>query len=60
MSQLLGVKKAAYLPAGGGRHSKSLEIHLEYVLALRPLLAAKNLFPPTSLTVLTLTPKNYS
>ena len=41
-----------------GRH-KSLEINLEYVLTLSPLLAAKNLLPPISLTVLTVTPKNY-
>ncbi len=42
-------KKAAYLPAGCGRHSKSLEINLDYVLTLRPLLTAKNLLLPTSL-----------
>ncbi len=29
------------------------------VLTLRPLLAAQNLLPPISLTVLTLTPKKY-
>ncbi len=29
-----------------------------HVLTLRPLLTAKNLLPPTNLTVLTLTPKN--
>ncbi len=36
-----------------------LKINLEYVLTLRPLLAAKNLLPPISLRVLTLTLKNY-
>ena len=42
-----------------GIQSSLKVIYLEYVLALRPLLAAKNLLPPPSLTVLTLTLKNY-
>ncbi len=57
LSQLLGIKKAAYLPAGGLRHTRSLEFRLEYTLPLRPLTASKNHLPPISLTVSTLTPK---
>ncbi len=51
LSQLLGVEKAVYLAAGGGRHSKGLEIHLEYALTLRLLMVNKNLLPHISLTV---------
>ncbi len=40
-----------------GRHIEQPKGHLGYALTLRPLLAAKNLLPPISLTVLTLIPK---
>ncbi len=60
LSQLLGIKKAAYLPAGRLRHTPSLELWLEYTLILRPLMTAKNHLSPISLTVLNLTPKIYS
>ena len=35
LSQLLGIKKAAFLPAGDLRHTQSLESQLEYVVLLR-------------------------
>ncbi len=57
LSQPLGVKNVTYLPAGSCRHSKSQDIYLNYVLSLRPLLAAKNLLYAISVTVPTLSPK---
>ncbi len=48
-----GYKKAA----GGLRHTQSLKTRLQYVLSLRPLMAAENHLPPISITVSTLTPK---
>ena len=42
----------------GQAYRAALRSSRPYVLTLRPLLAAKNLLPPISLTVLTLTPKN--
>ncbi len=44
---------------GGYRRCPDSHDLSEYVLTLRPLLAAKNIVPPISLTVLTLTPKKY-
>ncbi len=41
-------------------HLYDLGRHLEYILALRPLLTAKYLISPIRLTVLTLTPKKNS